>query len=99
MLPADEQLHVIESGIADLVPASDMKRKLAKGTALRVKLGVDPTECIAFEDSPGGADSASAAGCFVVAIPSVAPIEPAERRIVLPTLVGIDLPFLRSLFD
>ena len=63
------------------------------------KLGVDPTECIAFEDSPGGADSASAAGCFVVAIPSVAPIEPAERRIVLPTLVGIDLPFLRSLFD
>ena len=43
MLPADEQLHVIESGIADLVPAADMKRKLAKGAPLRVKLGVDPT--------------------------------------------------------
>lgn len=43
MLPADEQLHVIESGIADLVPVADMKRKLAKGTPLRVKLGVDPT--------------------------------------------------------
>ena len=63
------------------------------------KLGVDPTECVAFEDSPGGAASASAAGCFVVAIPSVAPIEPAERLIVLPTVVGIDLPFLRSLFE
>jgi len=43
VLPADEQLRVIESGIADLVPAADMKRKLAKGTPLRVKLGVDPT--------------------------------------------------------
>ena len=43
MLPADEQLHVIESGIADLVPVADMKRKLSKGTPLRVKLGVDPT--------------------------------------------------------
>jgi tyrosyl-tRNA synthetase len=43
VLPADEQLHVIESGIADLVPAADMKRKLAKGTPLRIKLGVDPT--------------------------------------------------------
>jgi HAD superfamily hydrolase (TIGR01509 family) len=63
------------------------------------KLGVDPTECVAFEDSPSGAASASAAGCFVVAIPSVAPIEPAERRIVRPSLVGIDLAFLRSLFD
>jgi len=63
------------------------------------KLGVDPTQCIALEDSPSGAASASAAGCFVVAVPSVVPIEPAERRIVIPTLVGIDLPFLRSLFD
>jgi HAD superfamily hydrolase (TIGR01509 family) len=63
------------------------------------KLGVDPTECVAFEDSPNGAASASAAGCFVVAIPSVAPIEPAARRIVRPSLVGIDLAYLRSLFD
>jgi HAD superfamily hydrolase (TIGR01509 family) len=63
------------------------------------KLGVDPTECVAFEDSPSGAASASAAGCFVVAIPSVTAIEPAERRIVRPSLVGIDLPFLRSLFE
>jgi HAD superfamily hydrolase (TIGR01509 family) len=63
------------------------------------KLGVDPTDCVAFEDSPTGAASASAAGCFVVAIPSVVPIEPGERRIVRPSLVGIDLNFLRSLFD
>jgi tyrosyl-tRNA synthetase len=43
VLSADEQLHVLTSGIADLVPAADMRKKLAKGTPLRVKLGVDPT--------------------------------------------------------
>jgi tyrosyl-tRNA synthetase len=43
VLPADEQLHVIKSGIADLVPLADMERKLAKGLPLRIKLGVDPT--------------------------------------------------------
>jgi len=43
VLPADEQLHIIKSGIADLVPTAGMAKKLAKGTPLRVKLGVDPT--------------------------------------------------------
>lgn len=43
MSDADEQLHVIQSGIADLVPLADMKRKLAKKRPLRIKLGVDPT--------------------------------------------------------
>ncbi|GAB4283066.1 MAG: tyrosine--tRNA ligase [Coriobacteriia bacterium] len=38
-----EQLHVIRSGIADLVPLDDMERKLASGRTLTVKLGVDPT--------------------------------------------------------
>ncbi len=63
------------------------------------KLGVDPSVCVALEDSPGGAASASAAGCFVVAIPSVAAIEPTPRRVIRPSLVGVDLAFLRSLFD
>lgn len=43
MLAANEQLEVVRSGIADLVPASDMLRKLEKGVPLRIKLGVDPT--------------------------------------------------------
>lgn len=38
-----EQLHVIKSGIADLVPEEDLIRKLEAGRPLRVKLGVDPT--------------------------------------------------------
>ena len=43
MLSADEQLRVIQSGVSGLVPLADMKRKLAQGRPLRVKLGVDPT--------------------------------------------------------
>jgi tyrosyl-tRNA synthetase len=43
VLPAEDQLHVIGSGVADLVPLDDFRRKLAKGTPLRIKLGVDPT--------------------------------------------------------
>ena len=38
-----EQLHIIKSGIADLVPEADLAKKLAEGRALTVKLGVDPT--------------------------------------------------------
>ena len=38
-----EQLHIIKSGIADLVPEADLAKKLAEGRALIVKLGVDPT--------------------------------------------------------
>jgi tyrosyl-tRNA synthetase len=43
VLPADQQLHVIRSGIADLVPVADLRMKLERGRPLRVKLGVDPT--------------------------------------------------------
>jgi len=43
VLSAKDQLHVIRSGVADLVPLADLERKLAKGAPLRVKLGVDPT--------------------------------------------------------
>ena len=43
MLPAQDQMHVIESGTADIVPEGDMLKKLAEGRPLRIKLGVDPT--------------------------------------------------------
>lgn len=43
MLPATEQLHVIKSGISDLVPEADLVTRLDGGRPLRVKLGVDPT--------------------------------------------------------
>ena len=43
MLSVADQLHVIKSGIADLVPEADLAKKLAEGRPLAVKLGVDPT--------------------------------------------------------
>ena len=42
-------------------------------------LGVDPAACVALEDSATGATSARAAGCYTVAVPSLAH-DPAGRR-------------------
>src|SRR5512137_3005233 len=36
-------MHVIKSGVADLVPEAELAKKLEEGRPLRVKLGVDPT--------------------------------------------------------
>lgn len=49
-------------------------------------LGVAPAACVAVEDTPTGVASAEAAGCHVLAVPSVAPIGPAARRTVLASL-------------
>lgn len=43
MLTAEEQLHIVKSGAAQIVPESLLLEKLKKGTPLNIKLGVDPT--------------------------------------------------------
>jgi tyrosyl-tRNA synthetase len=43
VLPTQDQLHVILSGDARVVPLPALKEKLDRGVPLRVKLGVDPT--------------------------------------------------------
>ena len=43
MLSSEEQLHIIRSGGASIVPEAALKTKLEKGVPLRIKLGVDPT--------------------------------------------------------
>ncbi len=43
MLPVDEQMRIITSGAAQIVPEADLKKKLERGEALNIKLGVDPT--------------------------------------------------------
>ncbi|MFF3939491.1 HAD family hydrolase [Streptomyces phaeofaciens] len=60
-------------------------------------LGVDPTRCAVVEDTATGVAAAEAAGCQVVAVPSVAPIPPGARRTVVPSLEAVDLAFLRGL--
>ncbi|MGQ4445327.1 HAD-IA family hydrolase, partial [Streptomyces violaceoruber] len=60
-------------------------------------LGVDPARCAVVEDTATGVAAAEAAGCHVVAVPSVAPITPAARRTVVASLEEVDLTFLRGL--
>jgi HAD superfamily hydrolase (TIGR01509 family) len=60
-------------------------------------LGVDPARCAVVEDTATGVAAAEAAGCLVVAVPSVAPIASAHRRTVVTSLEVVDLAFLRGL--
>ncbi len=60
-------------------------------------LGVDPAACVAVEDTQTGVSSAEAAGCAVLAVPSLAPIEPAPGRTVRPSLTDVTPRTLRSL--
>jgi HAD superfamily hydrolase (TIGR01509 family) len=52
-------------------------------------LGVDPGRCFALEDSPNGVASAEAAGCRVIAVPSLTPIPPAPGRLVVASLLDL----------
>jgi HAD superfamily hydrolase (TIGR01509 family) len=62
-------------------------------------LGADPTRCGVVEDTATGVASAEAAGCRVVAVPSVAPIQPAGGRVVVRSLEEVDVVFLRTLIS
>jgi HAD superfamily hydrolase (TIGR01509 family) len=63
------------------------------------RLEVAPEDCVVLEDSGAGVLSGQAAGCAVVAVPSVpgVVITPAPRTLVRRTLVGLELSDLRSL--
>ncbi len=43
MLSPEEQLHIVKSGAAQIVPESALLEKFKRGTPLNIKLGVDPT--------------------------------------------------------
>ena len=43
MLAPEEQLHIIASGAAQIVPEAALLEKLKRGKPLNIKLGVDPT--------------------------------------------------------
>ncbi|MEU3404047.1 HAD family phosphatase [Streptomyces sp. NPDC006670] len=60
-------------------------------------LGAHPSRCAVIEDTATGVAAAEAAGCRVVAVPSVGLIEPAPGRTIVRSLEDVDLSFLRSL--
>jgi HAD superfamily hydrolase (TIGR01509 family) len=51
-------------------------------------LGVDPTDCVAIEDSPPGVASASAAGAATIGVPLHVPLNEDGTFTVWPTLAG-----------
>ncbi|GGV21414.1 hypothetical protein GCM10010260_72080 [Streptomyces filipinensis] len=60
-------------------------------------LGVDPGGCVAVEDTETGVASAEAAGCAVLAVPSLAPIGTAPGRTVRESLAGVTVEELREM--
>ncbi len=63
------------------------------------RLGADPARVVVLEDAPSGVASAEAAGCAVVAVPSVAGVafDAAPRRLVVPSLEAVGLAELGAL--
>ena len=60
------------------------------------RLGADPGQCLVLEDSLTGVTAAEAAGCRVVAVPTLRAIEPRPGRLVVRSLRDIDLGWLRA---
>ncbi|MER6328522.1 HAD-IA family hydrolase [Streptomyces sp. NPDC001034] len=60
-------------------------------------LGVDPAACVAVEDTETGVASAEAAGCAVLAVPSLAPIGAAPGRTVRGSLAGVTVRELNGM--
>ncbi|GHB63520.1 hydrolase [Streptomyces cirratus] len=60
-------------------------------------LGAHPSRCAVIEDTATGVAAAEAAGCRVVAVPSVGLIPAAPGRTIVRSLEEVDLAFLRSL--
>ena len=100
--------HIIDSVLRSLGP-ENFALSIAGDEVARTKphpepylvaaarLGADPARCVVIEDTPTGVTAAEAAGCRVVAVPSIASIESAPGRSVVRSLEHIDLTFLRSL--
>ena len=63
------------------------------------RLGVDPTQCVAIEDSPTGIASARAAGCIVIAVPHTVSVSPAPGLRIVESLVGLTVDRLAALLD
>jgi HAD superfamily hydrolase (TIGR01509 family) len=61
------------------------------------KLGADPRHCVALEDSPNGVAAAEAAGCLMIAVPSIVDIPAENGRLVVTSLAELSLDRLYSL--
>ncbi|MEU8956875.1 HAD family phosphatase [Streptomyces sp. NPDC048518] len=85
------ELTVAGDEVARTKPHPDPYLLAARG------LGADPARCAVIEDTATGVAAAEAAGCRVVAVPSVTPIPAAAGRTVVASLEDVNLPFLQGL--
>ena len=60
------------------------------------RLGVPPPGCVVLEDSPNGVAAARAAGCLVVAVPSV-PIPPGFGLVTVESLTVVNITMLSEI--
>jgi len=60
------------------------------------RLGVDPRDCVAIEDSPGGLRSAMAAGAKTIGVPNIVAVDPAPGLSRFPDLLSITLADLAA---
>ncbi|MGH3347212.1 MAG: HAD family hydrolase [Nocardioides sp.] len=61
------------------------------------ELRVEPTDCLAIEDSNTGARSAESAGCLVLVVPNHVPVLEGDRRVFRDSLSGLDVAGLTAL--
>ena len=63
------------------------------------RLAVDPAQCVVLEDSPSGVAAGEAAGCAVVAVPSLPEVvfDPRARRLVVRSLEQVRVEDLGAL--
>lgn len=57
--------------------------------AAAAQLGVHPSQCVAIEDSPTGVASAHAAGCVVIGVPNMKPLNDADGVRIISSLTEI----------
>jgi HAD superfamily hydrolase (TIGR01509 family) len=96
----DAVLRQLGTGFTATVCADDVRRGKPDPEPYLLAaalLGADPSRCVALEDSPNGVASAEAAGCALVAVPSLVPILARPGRVVARSLAEIDLAMLRKL--
>ena len=89
--PQHFALTVAGDEVSRTKPHPDPYLLAAAGLGEQIGVGVG------LEDTATGVAAAEAAGCQVVAVPSVAPIAPALRRTVVTSLEEVDLTFLHGL--
>ncbi len=73
-------------------PAPDLYQRAAE------LLGLEPSECLAIEDSATGTAAAEDAGCPVLVVPNDVEVRVTHRRRHVSSLVEVDIPRLREIY-